>query len=73
MTSPPPDRFLRLPEVLERTSLSRATLYRKIAAGTFPPQIKISDRRCGWRESHVTAWGNSPFSFTVADLPSDVA
>lgn len=71
MISHTPDRFLRLPEVLKRTSLSRATLYRKIAAGTFPPQVKISERRCGWRESHVTAWYNSPISFTVADLPND--
>jgi len=71
MTSQPPDRFLRLPEVLERTALSRATLYRKIAAGTFPPQIKISERCCGWRESHVTAWYKNPNYFTVDDLPRD--
>jgi hypothetical protein len=29
-----PDRFLRLDEFLERTGLSRSSLYRKIDAGT---------------------------------------
>lgn len=66
---PPPDRFLRLNTVLDRTGLSRATLYRKIAAGTFPKQIKIAERCCGWRESEVTAWQRNPIYFTVDDLP----
>ena len=37
-----PDRIIRLKTVLSRTGLSRSTIYRKIAVGTFPPQIKIS-------------------------------
>ena len=37
-----PDRIVRLKTVLARTGLSRSTIYRKIAEGTFPPQIKIS-------------------------------
>jgi predicted DNA-binding transcriptional regulator AlpA len=37
-----PDRIIRLRTVLSRTGLSRSTIYRKIAEGTFPPQIKIS-------------------------------
>ena len=37
-----PDRIIRLKTVLSRTGLSRSTIYRKIAEGTFPPQIKIS-------------------------------
>ncbi len=74
MTSlPPPDRFLRLNTVLDRTGLSRATLYRKIAAGTFPHQVKIADRCCGWRESEVAAWQRDPIGFKVADLPSIAA
>jgi len=69
MTSPPPDRFLRLKQVLDRTGLSRATLYRKIHAETFPPQDKLSTRCCGWRESHVNIWLRNPMTFTIADLP----
>ncbi|MBL9066389.1 MAG: AlpA family phage regulatory protein [Sphingopyxis sp.] len=67
---PSPDRFLRLNTVLDRTGLSRATLYRKIAAGTFPPQHKLAERCCGWRESEVAIWQRNPISFTLADLPA---
>jgi prophage regulatory protein len=66
---PAPDRFIRLDAVLDRTGLSRATLYRKITAGTFPPQEKLAARCCGWRESHVSIWQRNPATFTLADLP----
>ncbi|WP_158213741.1 AlpA family phage regulatory protein [Sphingopyxis witflariensis] len=69
MTSQPPDRFLRINAVLDRTGLSRATLYRKVHAGTFPPQYKLAQRCCGWRESHVSVWQRNPITFTVDDLP----
>lgn len=55
MSSHRTDRFLRINTVLDRTGLSRATLYRKINAETFPSQHKISERCCGWRESEVEA------------------
>ena len=45
-----PDRIIRLKTVLSRTGLSRSTIYRKIAEGTFPAQIKISVNGSGWRE-----------------------
>ena len=44
-----PDRIVRLKTVLARTGLSRSTIYRKIAEGTFPPRIKISVNGAGWR------------------------
>ena len=37
-----PDRIVRLKTVLARTGLSRSTIYRKIAEGAFPAQLKIS-------------------------------
>ena len=58
-----PDRILRLKAVLERTGLSRATLYRKIEAGTFPRQVRIAPRCAGWRESAITAWMRNPMFF----------
>jgi hypothetical protein len=39
---PVPDRIIRLRTVLDRTGLSRSTLYRKIAEGTFPPRNSAS-------------------------------
>ena len=54
------DRILRLKAVLERTGLSRSTLYRKIQEGTFPPQVRIAARCVGWRESAVAEWLREP-------------
>jgi prophage regulatory protein len=55
-----PDRIIRLKTVLTRTGLSRSTLYRKIAEGTFPAQIKISTNGAGWRESDINRWIADP-------------
>lgn len=60
-----PDRILRLRAVLERTGLSRSTLYRKIADGSFPKQIPISTRCAGWRESAVNDWLKNPMFYEV--------
>jgi prophage regulatory protein len=57
------DRILRLPAVLNRTGLSRSTLYRKMQEGTFPKQIALSARCAGWRESSISAWMRSPMTF----------
>ena len=57
---PAPDRIVRLNTVLARTGLSRSTIYRKIAEGTFPPQIKISVNGAGWHESEINRWIEDP-------------
>jgi prophage regulatory protein len=62
------DRILRIKTVLDRTGLSRSTLYRKIQNGTFPAQMRISTRCAGWRESAVNAWMQNPMFFSVEDL-----
>jgi prophage regulatory protein len=51
-----PDRIIRLKTVLVRTGLSRSTIYRKIAEGTFPAQLKISTNGTGWHESDINRW-----------------
>jgi prophage regulatory protein len=60
---PEPDRIIRLRTVLARTGLSRSTMYRKIAEGTFPAQIKISINGAGWRESDINSWVADPVSW----------
>jgi prophage regulatory protein len=62
-----PERILRLNAVLDRTGLSRSTLYRKIQAGTFPKQIAISTRCAGWRESAIEQWLRNPMFYDAAD------
>lgn len=57
------DRIVRLPEVLQRTGLSRATIYRKIRRGTFPRQEPISDQGVGWRQSDVSKWVADPTGY----------
>ena len=58
-----PDRIIRLDTVRDRTGLSRSTIYRKIAEGTFPPQIRISVNGAGWRESAINCWIDDPVGY----------
>jgi prophage regulatory protein len=59
----PCDRIIRLRTVLSRTGLSRSTIYRKIAEGTFPAQLKISTNGSGWHESDINHWIVDPASW----------
>ena len=67
MTSEPQDCIIRLKAVLKRTGLSRSTMYRKVEQGTFPKQVRISERCVGWRESAVEAWLRNPMFYSVED------
>ena len=49
-------RFYSIGEVEAITSLSRSTIYRKVAAGTFPSQVAISVGRIGWDRRAVDQW-----------------
>ena len=55
-----PDRIIRLKTVLERTGLSRSTIYRKIREGSFPAQLKLTVHGAGWHESAVSSWISNP-------------
>jgi len=50
------DRILRRREVQRTTGLSRSSLYRLIAAGSFPSPIQLSANAVGWLETEVSAW-----------------
>ncbi|MCP5392613.1 MAG: AlpA family phage regulatory protein [Sphingomonadaceae bacterium] len=54
------ERIIRLKTILDRTGLSRSTIYRKIAEGTFPSQVKISIHGAGWHESAINRWIADP-------------
>jgi prophage regulatory protein len=69
MTTEIIERILRLDAVIERTGLSRSTLYRKIQQGKFPKQIAISTRCSGWRETAVNEWMRNPMFYDAADYP----
>ncbi len=55
-----PDRIIRMNTVRARTGLSRSTIYRKMAEGTFPARLKISTNGTGWRESDIDRWVSNP-------------
>lgn len=69
MQTDTPDRILRIKTVLERTGLSRSTMYRKMQNGTFPRNVQISTRCAGWRESAINAWLRNPMFYSVDDIP----
>jgi prophage regulatory protein len=63
------DRILRIKSVLDRTGLSRSTLYRKIQEGSFPKQVRIGIRCAGWRESAINEWLRNPMFYTSEHPP----
>ena len=50
------ERFLRMKDLVEKTSLSRTTIHRMVAAGTFPKQERLTHRVAVWRASEIEAW-----------------
>lgn len=44
---------LKLPEVVDRTKLSKSNIYRMIRDGDFPNSVKIGARSVGWQERDI--------------------
>jgi len=42
--------------VCDRTSLSRSTLDRLVAAGAFPQPVRLTDRRLAFNAAAIEAW-----------------
>lgn len=49
-------RLIRLTEVLHKTGLSKATLYRLMNGGDFPKNTTLGLRAVAWVESEVNQW-----------------
>jgi prophage regulatory protein len=49
-------RFMRLPEVLRLSGLSRSTIYMRIKRGTFPRQISLGENTVAWLQSDILDW-----------------
>jgi prophage regulatory protein len=65
-----PERIIRRDTVLNRTGLSRSTLYRKIKEGTFPRQVAISINGAGWFESEINRWIANPPAYRASEAVS---
>lgn len=56
-SSPKAVRILRMKQLIERTNLSRATLYVLMSKdASFPRKIKLTERSIGFLESEVDEW-----------------
>jgi prophage regulatory protein len=50
------ERLLPPAVVMDRTSLSRTTLWRLVRAGKFPAPIQVSAGRVAWSETALQQW-----------------
>ena len=50
------NRIIRLPEVKNKTGLSRSTIYLGMSKGIFPKTISLSERAVGWLDSDIEQW-----------------
>lgn len=51
--------LLRLPVVIERTGLSRSSIYSKLEKGEFPKPVKLGERAVAWRDNDIADWISS--------------
>jgi prophage regulatory protein len=63
----PPDRLLRMQDLLDITGLSRATVYRAVCAGSFPKPIKIGGAS-RWPASELAAYIEARKSARAEDV-----
>lgn len=49
-------KVLRLNQVIEKTGLSRSTIYQRAKDGTFPKQRSLGARSVGWFKHEVDAF-----------------
>ena len=51
-----PNRLIRRPEVEAMTGLSRAAIYARLKADTFPMPVRLGPNSVAWRLSDIEAW-----------------
>ncbi len=51
-----PQTLLRLPTVINRTGLSKSSVYQSAKNGQFPKPIRLGPRAVGWVESEIADW-----------------
>lgn len=54
--------FFCMANFIRIAALSRATLYRRIAGGKFPPPVHLGRRACGWPRAALRRWIDDPAS-----------
>jgi prophage regulatory protein len=49
-------KILRFPTVIEKTGLSRSTIYLKISKGDFPKPVSLGANSVGFLEIEIEEW-----------------
>lgn len=49
-------KFIRLPEVKNKTGLSRSSIYLRMSSGEFPQSISLGSRAIAWLEADIEQW-----------------
>jgi prophage regulatory protein len=49
-------KIIRLKQVMETTGLARSTIYKFIAAGTFPKSVPLGGKSVGWVDEEIQEW-----------------
>ena len=64
--------IIRLPGVMHRTGKSRSTIYRGMAAGSFPQAVVLGENSIGWYEHEIDEYIESrPRVVLTAPAPKD--
>ena len=50
--------FLRLKQVIEVTTLSKSSIYKRMSNGDFPKQISIGPQQVVWVKKDIDDWMN---------------
>jgi prophage regulatory protein len=69
-SKPPGLRYLRLREICRRVGVGYATIYRMMAVGYFPRQVKLFGRTSLWIESEVEAFMNARIAERDQPVPT---
>jgi prophage regulatory protein len=70
-TSGNPTCFLRLPQVKQRTGLSRSSIYAKISLGEFPAPVNLGARAVAWIGAEIDQWINDRVKASRGGLGTD--
>ena len=50
------DRLLKVDEIALICGMSKSTIYRRVADGSFPAPIRVGVRAARWRRSEINQW-----------------
>lgn len=63
-------KILRLPDVIEKTGLSRSTIYLRMSCDSFPAAVPLGGRAVGWLENELEVWIDEQVNLSRAEPQS---